>query len=72
MSKPCNIVRNDLVLCDELAERTEGGTFDLTAEHDNRYSWRVRVKAADGSVALKFCPFCGASIVPPYTANEAP
>jgi len=70
MSKPCNIVRNDIDICDELAESIEDGAFFASMESEENGSQRVRIEVSGGG-NIKFCPFCGTSIVPPYTANEA-
>ena len=72
MSKPCNIVRSDTDVCDELAESIEGGAFFAFMERNDSGAERVRIETTAGAAVLKFCPFCGASIVPPYTANESP
>lgn len=72
MIKPCNIVRNDIDVCDELAESIESGAFFASMDRNEHSAERVRIETTAGACVLKFCPFCGASIVPPYTPNEAP
>lgn len=72
MSNPCNIVRNDIDVCDELAESIEGGAFFASMESEEDGSQRVRIETTGGAAVLKFCPFCGESIIPPHAPNEAP
>lgn len=67
----CNIVRNDIDGCDSLAESIERGAFFAVVERNDHGSERFRIETTAGACVLKFCPFCGASIVPPYTPNEA-
>ena len=49
----------------------EGGAFFAFMERNDSGAERVRIETTAGAAVLKFCPFCGASIVPPYTPNEA-
>lgn len=72
MSKPCSIARNTIDECDELAYGFKAHAFYACMERNDSGAERVRIETTAGAAVLKFCPFCGASIVPPYTANEAP
>ena len=70
MTNPCIIVRNDIDVCDGLADACDRGAFSATMERNEHSAERVRIESNAGAVFLLFCPFCGESIIPPFDPNE--
>jgi hypothetical protein len=77
-TRPCIVIGNAVHPCEDLITASCRDAIVTVREYgqvSGESRWRYRIGndyRDENTMLVTHCPFCGASIVPPYTANESP